>query len=158
MTYDTETFFDELQTFMIANLNTQITAINTEKADDIVLKSIDDSAYFFQSLDERVTNYNPFVFYGLAADVESDGIGPAIAKKLRVHISVISFDLNLPSIGKRYLRYNRALEEIFLSKWDRVTNHAIKIKIRNPILIDFTLMNTSDLFRVIGVELEANIA
>lgn len=155
--YDVETFFADLETFMKANLNTKIAAINTEKSDSITLATVADEAYFFQSLDERVANYNPIIFYGLTSDVESDGIGPYTSKKLKVNVTIIVNDQNLASLGKRYLRYNRALEEIFLENWDRAVNNGIKLKVTSPVLIDFTLLNDSQPYRVVGVELEANI-
>lgn len=158
MTYDIENLMDDIETFMKANINTKIAAINAEKADSTVLKTISDSAYFFQSLDERVTNFNPFVFYGLAANIESEGIGPAVSKILPINIAVITFDSNQANIGKRYLRYNRAIEEIFLEKWDQVSNNATKVKVRTPVLIDFTILNDSQPFRVVGVELEVTVA
>lgn len=156
--YDVEDLTDDIKALMVANLNTKIAAINAEKADSIVLKTIDDAAYIFQSLDERVMNYDPFVFYGLGASVESEGIGPAGSKMLPIDVAIISFDLNNPDIGKRALRYNRALEEIFLDKWADFSGNNAKIKVKAPVLIDFTLLNTSDPFRVIGVELEAHLA
>lgn len=157
MIYDIEDLMNDIEQLMKDHLNSKINQLNAEKGDSIVLNEIDDTAYIFQSLDERVMNYDPFVFYGLAASVESDGIGPAISKRLPIDIAVISFDKNKPNIGKRYLRYNRAIEEIFLENWDSFSNNAVKLKIKTPVLIDFTILNNSDPFRVVGVELEANL-
>lgn len=157
MNYDVESLMADIERLMVNSLNSKILAINVEKADSIVLDTIADDAYIFQSLDERVMNRDPFVFYGLANSVEANGIGPAVSKKLKIHIAVISFAQNKSNIGVRYLRYNRAVEEAFLSQWDSFSSGGVKLKVTSPILIDFTLLNSSDTFRVVGVELEANL-
>jgi len=157
MGYDVESLMTDIEGIMTAYLNDKIDAINTEKNDSIVLKNIDADAYIFQSLDERCMNYDPFVFYGLAGSVEANGIGPAISKKLLIDVSVITFDVDKANIGKRYLRYNRALEELFIEKWHGYCRAGVKLKVKAPIFVDFTLLNSSEPFRVVAVELEANL-
>lgn len=156
--FDLETFFDELEDFMKSNLNNSIAAINTEKSDSIVLKTIDDNAYTLQTLDERVVNYDPFVFYGMAADAEVLPTGPYTARIIKADIAIVAADENNPNIGKRFFRYARALEEIFLNNWNSIGNLGIKFKVSNPFLFEFELLNTTQTFRAVGVQLEAAIA
>jgi hypothetical protein len=65
MKYDLENLLDDIETVLKTNLNTKITQLNTEKSDAIVLRSVPSQAYFFETLDQRVANYNPFILYGI---------------------------------------------------------------------------------------------
>lgn len=158
MKYDLENILDDVKTCMTTYLNTKIVAINTEKNDTITLKQVPAEGYFMQTLDERYSNFNPFVFFGISAGIEAEGIGPAVSKVIPIFITIINFDQNEADIARRYLRYNRALEEIFLENWDKISNNGTKIKVRSPVPIDFTLLNNSDPFRAIGTELEVTVA
>ncbi len=63
MAYDLENLLDDVKGIMTTNLNTKISAINSEKGDSTTLLTVDNSAYFLQELDNTSVNYNPFVFY-----------------------------------------------------------------------------------------------
>lgn len=158
--YDIEALLGDIETFMKANLNTKLTAISTDKNDGISLLPVDSNGYFFQTLNDKVTNYDPFVFYGLQ-DIDNKGgqagIGPGTEKKYSISVMICVSDTGQDvNITKRVLRYSRALSELFETSWDRV-GKSIKLKVQSLVPIPFTDINTSENFRVVGVLLEANL-
>lgn len=157
MIYDIENFLDELETFLKDNLNTKIQSVNTEKNDSLTLSTIDSSAYFFQTMNDTVSNFDPFVYYGLQ-EIESIGMGPATMKKFIVVVAIILEDSAEDiKIGKRLLRYSKALSELVEAHYADITSHSLKVKIQNLTPISFKLIDTSENFRAVGIELDVNI-
>ena len=56
MAYDLELLMDDVKSILKSNLNTKISAINTEKSDSTTLLTVDNDAYFLQDLDHRSVN------------------------------------------------------------------------------------------------------
>jgi hypothetical protein len=145
--YDIESFISDLDTFLKANLNTQLTVIDAEKNDGITLPPVGADAYFFQTLNDTVTNYNPFVFYGVD-QVEAEGVGPATRRAYSVDVVLCFTDSggDAPNVVvKKLFRYARALEEIFLSNWDKM-GRAPKIKVKSLVPVSFKFVNSSEGF------------
>lgn len=157
MAYDVENFFDELEDFMQANLNTRISAINTEKNDSITLDTVSSSAYFFLTLDETVANYDPFIFYSIGG-IESDGIGPHTGKTYLVDVALVMTSDGVDSNSrKRTLRYHRALTEIFEENYQEI-NKRVNIKVNSLEPITFATQNDSQLYRAVGVQLQVTLS
>lgn len=154
MTYDIEIFCDDLANFLKANLNIKIQEINSLKNDGLNLAEINDEAYFFQTMDETVSNFDPFIYYGVQ-DIESQGLGPATRKKYTVVAAVIMADLAEDTkLGKRLLRYSRVLEEVISEKYSDIASDAFKVKLNSLVPISLRLSDTSENFRAVGIELE----
>lgn len=157
MTFDIETFLSELETYLKANLNTKITAINTEKGDSPQLASINSDAYFLMTMDEAVANYDPFVYYGIQ-DIVSDGIGPGTAKAYTVVVALLFADSASDQLnGKRVLRYSRALNEVIDEKYAEIS-YSVKTKVKSLVPISLSLIDTTNNYRAVGVEIEVTIA
>lgn len=158
MRYDIELFLSDVETYLKANLNTKLTAINAEKADSITLKPVDDAAYFCQSLNDSVTNYNPFVYYGVDS-IESNGIGPATSNGYKVEVAIVVSDQGESlDVNKRIMfRYHRALTELFQEGYASVAR-GVKIKVQSLVPISVQLMNSSAEARAIGVTLDFTLA
>jgi hypothetical protein len=110
---DIERIVDDITSFLQANVNTKITEINTEKNDGITLSQIDNAAYFLQTLNYAVTNYNPFLHIAVIA-VDTVPIGPATIANYRILVSVIlENDTEDLAQGKKLFRYARVLKELF---------------------------------------------
>lgn len=153
--YDIDSWIDDFETFIKANLNTYITQVNTEKSDSL-LKTIDSNAYFFQTMNDRVANYDPFIFYGIS-DLESIGIGPQLSEKYMIDLIVVLTDTGQDLLtGKKLLRYNRALKEMIKKSWD-IIGKGMKLKISSLVPVAFKLANSSNEYRAIGITIEVNL-
>lgn len=153
--YDIESFLDDLAQHMKDNLSSKLESISNEKDDGIILDPIVDQAFFLQSMDGEITNYDPFIVYGID-DVAVTGIGPMSAKSYKISVLVVKADNGLDvNITKRMLRYLRALEEIFQESFSEIGN---KVKLRiNSYPIEITRLNETNQFRVTGVSIEMEL-
>lgn len=155
--YDVESFLDDVEGFLKTYLNAQITLLNSEKGADPVLLPIADEAYFLQTLNDRVANYNPFLFYGID-QVQSEGIGPATRKQYLVNVIIVMSDMGEDLlIAKRLLRYSRVLEDLFENKFAQMGN-SVKLKVQSLVPVSFKLVNSSDDYRAVGVTLDFTLA
>jgi len=153
---DPESYLLAIETFLKANLNTEITDLNTEKNDAIVLKSISTDAYFLQTLNDKVANYNPYILIGLD-DIQSVGIGPATGKKMIFSIVIIIQDsIEDLLIGRRMLRYGRVLEDLLNRSFNKIICHAT-FTIQSLVPIAITSVNTNDPYRAVGVQVETTL-
>lgn len=149
--YDPESLLIDIENIVKNNLNTKITAINTEKGDSITLASIDSSAYILD-IDLKSVNYNPFILTSIV-DIESNGIGSATSKIITINVALIHSDNGQDSaIVKRMLRYGRALSEIFEENFyqKRVTGI---LKIQNLPILSFQKSNSSLVYKVVGLDI-----
>lgn len=156
--FDIEDMFDELDTFLKANLGTYITAVNTAKGNDPVIVTPEAGAYFFQSWNDKILNYNPAIFYGLQ-EVNSKGVGPATSQILKIFIDVIVCDNGQDSLTtKRIMRYTSALKKLVEGNWDKIFSGMQKMKIDVMIPIAFKAnLDSADDYKVGGVMIETGI-
>jgi hypothetical protein len=154
--YDLERMLADIELQVKARLNTKLTSITTEKGDSISLAPVLDAAYFCQSLDTRVANYDPFIFYGVE-DVNSVGIGPATAKDWSIWVLVCYADKgNDDKLTQRMFRYLRAMEEIFEDEWH--IRGQVNSKIQSIPPTNFVGINSGEKYRATGVMLTIGIA
>jgi hypothetical protein len=152
--YDVEVFLSDIETLLKANLNTKLGSIDTEKNDGITLKTIVSDAYFFQELNSKVANYNPFILYGV------EGLGTKALEGFAVQevtvsiVIVVSDDGDDLNIAKRMLRYSRAIQEVFEENFC-LTENAVKLVIQNLMPVEFNMLNSSESYRAVGVNLIA---
>lgn len=154
--FDLECFLDNLEEHIKNKLNDKIDEIDTEKDSGWTTEHVDPDAYIFQSLDNMPVNFDPILFYGVSK-MPSKGIGPATAKNPQIEISVIKTDDDSKTIGKKLLRYQRALEEIFEENFYKINSVRPKIEISSLQPISFRLQNSGEQFRAIGIEIELSI-
>lgn len=157
--YDIESFMADVEAFLKANLNTKITAINSEKNDTITLPSIPDEGYFLQTLNDTVTNYNPFIFFGVDS-VETEGTGPANKDAYSVDVILCFADQGADAPGavaKKLYRFSRVLGDLFKENYDRI-GRAGKIKVKSLSPVSFKFLNSSDDYRAVGVTLDFTLA
>lgn len=150
--YDIETLLTDVQSFLQANLPTQITSMNSEKSDSISLSSINNAAYFYQTMNEKIASYDPFLYLGVS-NITTVGIGPATSKEVTIQVIIAMSDVNGDNnIVKKIFRYSRILEDLFHSKWDRFSNsQTLKINSLAPVTLD--LLNGIEMHKAGGVEL-----
>lgn len=160
--FDLECLIDNIEQFLKDNLNDAIQAIDNEKNDglaiddQIVTELVDPDAYIFQSLDNLPVNFDPILFFGISS-LPGKSVPGASAKIPTIEISVIKADDESKTIGKKLLRYGRALEEIFEKNYFKINNVRPKIEISSLQPISFKMQNSSNQFKAIGIEIETSI-
>jgi hypothetical protein len=148
--YDTESFLRDIETFLKANLNNAITALNTEKG-DFNLKLVDDLAYIYQTLDDKVVNFSPALFYYID-DIVSEGIHSATSEEITVELVIILADEKDNLTQYKLLRYLRVLKDLFNLNFNKV-HYSKKVKVESLVPIVFALQNTTNYVHAIGVKL-----
>ena len=156
MIYDIESYILRIQAFLQANLNTAITDLNTEKNDTIVLATISNDAYFIQTLNDTVANYNPHILIGIDAIQSVPGPGATI-KILTFSVIILVEDRGQDLfIYRRMLRYLRVLEEMMNRSFNKIIPHAtFNVNSLEPIAL--IAMNSNDPYRAVGVQIVASL-
>ncbi len=149
---DVETIIDDIVTFLKANLNTQITAMNTEKGDSL-LGPVSGDAYMIQSLNNAAVNFNPFIFIPIVG-IDSEPIGPRSKETYFIQIILILSGVAVDSnAGKKILRYRRVLSDLIKRNWDKISpGERTEIRSLTPVPVE--LENSNDMHLATGVELE----
>jgi len=151
--YNVETFFGQLEPFLIDNMNPFITQMNSDRPDQ-TLKSINDEAYFFQTLNETTINFDPFIFYGESPNtVES--ANSATNKLYTVDLAVILAVGNEKpyDLGIKLLRYRQIFEILFEKGFNSIERR-VKLEITSMSPFPFKMTNSSDPYAGIGINLE----
>lgn len=156
--YDIESVLGDIKTFLLANLNTQISALNTEKNDGITLKTVNSGAYHLQFLEDRVDLADPTLLYGESDEPIVNSIGPGTAITYFVGVWLVLADSGAdPTIVTRLFRYRRALKDVFKAYWDAFAKeHKMKITMSSPTPA-FKDMETGYSGRLIGVKISLTI-
>lgn len=143
-----------IRDFLVTNLNTAIGDLNTAKNDSVVLQTVSNNAYFLQTLNQAIANYNPYVLLGVT-DIQGDRSTYSGTVKLLFFQVVIvvadTDDLDL-QIGIRMLRYLRILEELFNKGFNKVMPSA-KFTVNSLVPITLTALDSNDRYRAVGVEI-----
>lgn len=156
---DAEIIVKALSDHAKANLATIIGNINTEKNDGFLMKAPIAGAYLEISLNDKVMNFDPFVFTYIES-VTSQVRGPNLSKEWRIGqvIFVAQKAIQL-SKGEEYfnLRYQRAMEELGQSAWrTALRGYEFDVEALNP--VDVQLQNTTNWHRVFGIELSLTLS
>ena len=158
-TYDIESLLDDILTLLQAGLNTKIAALNTEKGDEIQLETINSDAYALQSLNGPHMNFNPFVFYGVQDIKPGDDSSPygRTSMSVEVVVCIVLEDMGQDrDIATRLFRYQRALKEVIEDGFDSNSN-LVKLSVQSLVPVEFTLMNSSNGHRAIGIQIQADL-
>ncbi len=154
--YDFENVLDDVKSILSSNLNTKIAEINAEKNDGITMPTINNNAYFFQTLDERVTNFDPFLVYSIDTLEGENDYGRSQMNILINNILIIA-DNGKDSINRILFRYLRALNEIWKENFQS-TSFSNRYKISSFTPVPFESLDTSTKYKGIGVIIETNMA
>jgi len=154
--YDLEMLLTKTLGIFESNLNTTIAAIQTEKNDGMVLATIDAAAFLFLELNGKAINYNPFFFLFIDG-IESDGQGPASVSLVNMKAILCFADQGQDiAIGKRVLRYHRAVQETIEDNFAEIEG-AVRLQVSSLVPDYLKLANSSQLFRAVGVDIKAGI-
>lgn len=158
MSFDIEKFVDQLETALKANLASQITSINAEKNDSIVLPQIHDKAWYFQSFDDSNHNYGNFIFYHLA-DLQTIVNGPMSAQDITFEILMFLVDPNDDTnLQRKILRYWRCVQGAAAATWGNIGVGYDNATIRNLMPISLKSVNSSVNYKVFGVSLNFTLS
>jgi len=154
--HDFETLLDEFQSMISSNLNTKITSIVSDKGDSITPPALDSNAYFLQTLDEAVANFDPFLVYGIE-DIQIISDGPLTHEKIFISAVIVLTDNGRSNMNRIMFRYSRALKEVVEENW-QIDNTSSKISVNRSTVVPFESMDSSATYKAIGIEVEFNLA
>lgn len=155
---DLEYIVSDLKALLVANLNTKIAAIQTEKNDGMVLKTVDSNAFFIQDMNSaKALVYDPFIYLGVE-DVKTNGLGPVTLKEYSIPVILVLADNGQDrEIANRLYRYWRSLEETFEDGY-HLLESSLKLNISSLVPISWRDENSSSTYRAVGVMVTAAIA
>jgi len=156
--HDFEEILDNVKTIISDNLSTKLTAITTDKGDSIVLPTLNSEAFFIQTLDERIANFDPFLVYGIS-NIENESVsnGGHTSQKIFIECTMVLADNGRSDINRIMFRYARALKEIFEENW-QILDSSTRINVTQSNVVGFENLDSSATYKASGVELEINLA
>lgn len=152
--FDLENVLDELKTFLQSNLNTTISALNSEKNDSITLKTVDSGAYHIQFVQDRVDLADPLVLIGEVEEAVLDMQGGTAASQYRLGVFVILSETGVgdDTLVKRLLRYRRALTDVVEQYWANIVREQKVRIVATPPIGPIERLNSGFQGRAIGIE------
>jgi hypothetical protein len=147
-----ETVAEQLKAILVADFNNKLTEISTEKGDSVELPSVDDEAYAFQTMDNKVINYDPFICYGVE-DVENISNQQSSAEDVTYSAVIVLGDNGRQDINRIMLRYSRALKEVFEANWQNY-NTGTNIEVSRSTVIPLEALDSSATYKAVGVQLK----
>lgn len=128
MIYDEEMMIKDAEAVFKANLNAEIAAVNAEKNDSIVLETIPDEVFVFESLTSNVLNYKGFfVMFGLVETPPREAQIDNFIEDVTITFQVATFDKGEADRTEtlyKLLRYRRALKQVIIKNSDVFRNYA----------------------------------
>jgi hypothetical protein len=157
MKYDIEDLLSDIEQVLSTHLTLKLSQIDAEKNDGIILRPVDSRAYFLQELNSRVANFNPFILYGVSNIEARPNLG-GTAGVFTINASLVLADHgNDLSIVKRMLRYSRALKECVEENFLLMKN-SVKLEVQSLVPVEFQKLNSSENYRVVGIDITATLA
>ena len=160
MTYDLEDLLSDLETYLKANLNTKISAIEAEKVANgkgltPTLATVSANAYFEQNWNTNILSYSPAIFYGVENVEAVEKVQGHTIEKFTLFVECVLVDNGVKTdITKRVNRYARAIKETLEEGWSDVFGGGSKVVIETVAPASFRLaLDTSETIRVGGVSI-----
>lgn len=121
MKTDIEQIVGKLADYFKAQLETKLTEIAADKGDGLVVPVPNAlSAYFIQTLNESVANFDPYVYIGIIDKIASDSLRLGSAQDIPIEVAIVIADAGTDAnMWKKLFRYQRALKEIFELGWNK---------------------------------------
>lgn len=101
------------------NINTKITAINTEKNDGITLSLLNANAFFYYTFGNKIPNYLPAICFDSSTSA-ADTNGYVSSEELTIYIQLLTkseLSSDPTETAKRLLRYRRVLKDIIAAEF-----------------------------------------
>jgi len=120
--YDAESVIRDLEELYKAKLNGEITLVNADKADTIVLDAISADRYLFTTLDSRILNFQGFWFmYGIMPAAPAQVSEESFKENIMVTLQIATFDpgdKDRANTLYKLFRYQRAVKQVILKNSD----------------------------------------
>lgn len=138
-------------------INDKLTEIDNER-NDFELKKIDlDNGIIFQSMNNFPVNFDPILYYGADNVTQIGEVESASGESWEIEFSIVLSDPQDRTVTNRIFRYQRALKEIFLENYIKMNNMRTKVRVRSLNPVAFTLQNSSNEYRAIGIIIETTL-
>lgn len=159
--YDTESLISDLLEIIKSNLNTKISEIQAEKtvllgSANFAVPLIDDQAWF-DSLDERTVNFDPYVYFGVNDNTVIELAGAETSEVQVFFTVVLHYNGNDANMYKKMLRYIRALQEVVSETFDRLPEVA-RFQVRTVAPNDLRDIDGETFHKIGGVVISTVIA
>lgn len=157
MIYDKEDLLFDVVSKFTNNLNTEITAINTEKADSITLDTLETNAFFVQSAGEERFNYSPYIFFYMATP-ETESIDSSSMDLMSIRVLVLFEDEAIADYNliRKLLRYQRALKQTAENNFEiSAGSNRMMVSSLDPVVIEDQDSNV--FVKAVGIELQSYI-
>ena len=157
--YDPERLITDVTNLIRDNLNTKVAEIQAEKdlllgADNFELPLVDDEAYF-DSLDEGVTNFNPFIYIGMDSNSAVSSGGAGTIQELAIFVTIFIVKDNADAkINMKVFRYTRAFMEIIEKNFGKIT-YTSSMKISTIAPQDMASDENEDIHKAGGIVISA---
>lgn len=155
--YDKESLLFDVVNIFKNNLDTEISAINTEKNDNLTLSTIPSDAYFIQEAGETSLNFNPYMFFYMSipetVSIESSSMDTVNIASLVVFQDEANANFEMI---RKLLRYQRAMKNTIEENFF-ITAGASKIKVSGlePVVLED--QDSSRIIKVCGIEMQTQI-
>lgn len=147
----------KIKELVLLKIADKIEEVNLEKDDGLDLDCPPENAYFLQFLSMKMTNYNPFIFYGIQNITPSDD---AVQPKedLEIFLLVCFADSGLADEKEilRLYRYTRVLKEIIYENFNFIPGFTV-LNVADDLPASFRLEGDGALFHSSGVLITASI-
>jgi len=158
MMYDTETVVAKLEELYKAKLNDVITCINTKKNDSIVMDTIADDLYSFETLSEDMLNYSgAFIMFGLVNTPPKEMQAGNFIKEVKTTFRIAFADQGNADRRDEFtklLRYQLALETVILKNLDVLQGYSYPMVTS---LLPEAMEFNGKIFLNIGINISASI-
>lgn len=157
--YDTEQMIRDLEALYKAQLNTEITAVDTDKADSITLDQIPTDQYFMVVLNKRVLNIRGFfIFFDITENPPQQVQLDNFQENVTLRVSACTLDsgqADLDELVFRLFRYQRAIKQVLFNNLDVFKGYSKPlVKALEPAA--FPLSNKVDILSM-GIQVTASI-
>lgn len=154
---DTEVLFYDLKSYLQANIAAKVAEINSEKNDGLLMAAPpSNDAYLDLSLDQKVPNYNPFVFIHIDSQ-RTTSQGMNASKEIRFEVAYFVAKTGKPAEIRLGLRYTRMLEEVAKGAWRNIMpGYTFDMEALDP--VDAQLPSSDKWHKVYSVALTVTLA
>jgi len=157
--YDEEWMIRDIEATFKEKLDAEITCINTEKNDALVLDLIPSEKYIFETLDSRLLNYKGFfILYGLVDTPIRESNINNFLEDVVVTFQVATFDRGEKERSKtmyKLLRYRRALKQVIMKNPDMFRGYAKPLV--SSLKPDVFPYDRNNVILTIGIDIKASV-
>lgn len=121
MSFDIEDFRNYFVDLFKANLNTEISNINTEKADSVTLDTFVDAQYV-SDLNEKVLNYDKFILHEIVEINTIPNVGMGFATEVSIGFNIVVSESEGGTLSEQLvLRYTQSMLNVLQGTFSNIS-------------------------------------